>query len=175
MHKKAAVLIVNPVNGSGLFQYLEAFSQNNIPFTTFAVASTTTLMTDSGVIIKANERIGFLKGNEDEYDALVFSCGNAMLKFVENVDKPYYQDLIEVVKTFGAKDKLIIGHCVAALIFDNIEKAAGRKASIHPFVKSALHNMIGTDEKTTVDGNFFTAQDENVICELLPKVIEALK
>ena len=38
MAKKVAVLVVNPVNGSGLFQYLETFFENGIPFRTFAVA-----------------------------------------------------------------------------------------------------------------------------------------
>lgn len=38
MSKKAAVLAVNPVNGMGLFQYLEAFYENKIPYTLFAVA-----------------------------------------------------------------------------------------------------------------------------------------
>lgn len=41
MAKKVAVLVVNPVNGSGLFQYLETFFENGIPFRTFAVADTT--------------------------------------------------------------------------------------------------------------------------------------
>ena len=31
MAKKVAVLAVNPVNGFGLFQYLEAFFENGIP------------------------------------------------------------------------------------------------------------------------------------------------
>jgi len=30
MKKRVAVLAVNPVNGSGLFQYLEAFYENGI-------------------------------------------------------------------------------------------------------------------------------------------------
>ena len=38
MAKKVAVLAVNPVNGSGLFQYLEAFFENGIPYTVYAVS-----------------------------------------------------------------------------------------------------------------------------------------
>ena len=49
MVKKAAVLVVNPVNGAGLFQYLEAFFENGIPFRTFAVAETPQVTTNSGV------------------------------------------------------------------------------------------------------------------------------
>ena len=38
MAKKVAVLAVNPVNGFGLFQYLEAFFENGISYKVFAVA-----------------------------------------------------------------------------------------------------------------------------------------
>lgn len=36
MAKKVAVLAVNPVNGCGLFQYLEAFFENGISYKVFA-------------------------------------------------------------------------------------------------------------------------------------------
>ena len=39
MAKKVAVLAVDPVNGMGLFQYLEAFYENGIPYRVYAVAS----------------------------------------------------------------------------------------------------------------------------------------
>lgn len=48
MAKKVAVLVVNPVNGSGLFQYLETFFENGIPFRTFAVADTTNVKPTRG-------------------------------------------------------------------------------------------------------------------------------
>ena len=38
MAKKVAVLAVDPVNGMGLFQYLEAFYENGIPYRVYAVA-----------------------------------------------------------------------------------------------------------------------------------------
>ena len=40
MAKKVAVLAVNPVNGFGLFQYLESFFENGIPYKVFAVSDT---------------------------------------------------------------------------------------------------------------------------------------
>ena len=40
MSKKVAVLAVNPVNGYGLFQYLEAFYENGIAYKVFAVSNT---------------------------------------------------------------------------------------------------------------------------------------
>ena len=40
MAKKVAVLAVNPVNGFGLFQCLEAFFENGISYKVYAVADT---------------------------------------------------------------------------------------------------------------------------------------
>ena len=40
MAKQVAVLAVNPVNGFGLFQYLETFYENGIDYKVYAVAPT---------------------------------------------------------------------------------------------------------------------------------------
>ena len=78
MAKKVAVVAVNPVNGMGLFQYLETFYEHKIPCTLFAVAETTQIKTNSGVALTADRVIADLKGHESEYDALVFACGDAV-------------------------------------------------------------------------------------------------
>ena len=49
MAKKVAVLAVNPVNGFGLFQYLEAFFENAISYKVYAVAETKEIKTNSGI------------------------------------------------------------------------------------------------------------------------------
>ena len=49
MAKRAAVVAVNPVNGMGLFQYLETFFENKIPCTVFAVAESREIRTNSGI------------------------------------------------------------------------------------------------------------------------------
>ncbi len=106
MAKKVAVLAVNPVNGCGLFQYLEAFFfENGIPYKVFAVSDTKEIKTNSGVTLTVDDVIANLKGHEDEFDALVFSCGDAVPVFQQYADKPYNVDLMEVIKTFGEKRK----------------------------------------------------------------------
>ena len=65
MAKKVAVLAVNPVNGFGLFQYLEAFFENGIPYKVFAVADTKEIKTNSGITLFADAVIAHLKGHED--------------------------------------------------------------------------------------------------------------
>jgi transcriptional regulator GlxA family with amidase domain len=175
MTKKVAVLVVNPVNGHGLFQYLESFFENGISYTTFAVADTTQIKTNSGVSLQTDGVVANLKGNEDKYDVLVFACGDAMPKFSESAGKPEYQDMLAVIKTFGNSGKLIVGHCVGALMFDIAGIAAGKRVALHPFIKDALQGAIGTDEKSVVDGNFYTAQTENTLATLMPQLIEVLK
>ena len=134
MAKKVAVLAVNPVNGCGLFQYLEAFFENGISYKVFAVSDTKEIKTNSGISLTADDVIANLKGHEDEFDALVFSCGDAVPVFQQNADKPY-----------------------------------------NPLAKPAIQNGTATDKKSEIDGNFFTAQDENTIWTMMPQVIEALK
>lgn len=175
MEKKVAVLAVNPVNGAGLFQYLEAFFENDISFRTFAVADSTQIKTNSGVVMQADDVVANLKGHENEYDALVFACGDAMPKFGENAAQQFNQDMLAVMKAFDDKGKIMAGHCAVALLYDGIEVGKGKRVALHPLVKSVVKNVIATDDKFVVDGNLYTAQTENSICYLLPELLKALK
>ncbi|WP_459187923.1 DJ-1/PfpI family protein [Parabacteroides sp. APC149_11_2_Y6] len=175
MKKKVAVVAVNPVNGSGLFQYLEAFFENGITYTVFAVSDSKEIKTNSGITLFANDVIANLKGHEDEYEALVFACGDAVPVFAQNAEKPYNQDLLSVIGTFAQKDKKMIGHCAAALLFEIAGASEGKKVSVHPLAKPAIQKGIATDDDSTIDGNFFTAKEENHIWTMMPEVIKALK
>lgn len=175
MAKKVAVLAVNPVNGCGLFQYLEAFFENGIPYKVFAVADTKEIQTNSGIKLTVDDIIANLKGHEDEFDALVFSCGDAVPVFQQNADKPYNVDLLQVIKAFGDKGKIMIGHCAGAMMFDIAGITKGKKLAVHPLAKPAIQNGTATDEKSEIDGKFFTAQDENVIWTMMPEVIKTLQ
>lgn len=175
MAKKVAILAVNPVNGSGLFQYLESFFETGISYKVFAVAETTQIKTNSGVSLQADDVVANLKGKEDEFDALVFACGDAMPKFSENAGKPEYQNLLAVIKAFGDRGKWIIGHCVGGLLFDITGIAAGKRLALHPFVKGAVRSAIGTDEAFVIDGNFYTAQTEATLHLLMPELLKVLK
>lgn len=84
-------------------------------------------------------------------------------------------DFEEVIKTFGDKGKIMIGHCAGAMMFDFTGITKGKKVAVHPLAKPAIQNGTATDEKSEIDGNFFTAQDENTIWTMMPQVIKALK
>ena len=175
MAKRAAVVAVNPVNGMGLFQYLEAFFENKIPYTVFAVSDSREIRTNSGIGLTADDVIASLKGREDEYDALVFACGDAVPVFAQNADKPWNKDLMEVLKTFGEKGKPMIGHCAAGMMFGFAGTAAGRRVAVHPLAKAAVTGPVATDAAFEIDGNFYTAQEEHAIPAMIRQVIEALK
>ena len=175
MAKKVAVLAVNPVNGFGLFQYLESFFENGIPYKVFAVSDTREIKTNSGITLFADDVIANLKGHEDEFDALVFACGDAVPVFKDNAGKAYNVDLMEVIKVFGEKGKLMIGHCAAAMMFNFTGITAGKRLAVHPLVKPAIQTGQATDGKSEIDGNLYTAQDENTLWTMMPQLIEALK
>lgn len=175
MAKKVAVVAVNPVNGFGLFQYLEAFFENGISYKVYAVAENKEIKTNSGIALTADDVIANLKGHEDKYDAMVFACGDAIPVFRDNAGKPYNLDLMEVIKNFGEKGKIMIGHCAGAMMFDFTGVTSGKKLAVHPLAKPAISNGVATDEDSVVDGNFYTAKDENVIWTMMPQVLEALK
>ena len=175
MSKKVAVLAVNPVNGSGLFQYLEAFFENGISYKVFAFSDTGEFKTYSGIKLFVFVGIANLKGHEDEFDALVFGCGDAVPVFSENAGKQYNQDMLAVIKAFGDKGKIMIGHCAAAMMFEIAGVAKGKKVAVHPLAKPAIQSAQATAEKSEIDGNFYTAQCENAIWTMLPQVVEALK
>lgn len=174
MAKKVAVIAPNPVNGMGLFQYLEAFFENKIPYKTFAIAGSKEIKTNSGITITFDDVIANLKGHEKEYDALVFSCGDAMIPGAK-VDDKAMADALAVVAEFSKQGKLLIGHCAAAIIFDNAGAINGKKVAVHPYAKAAVKNGIATDDKFNIDQNIYTAQCEGSIWQLMPQLLEALK
>ena len=172
MAKRVAVLAVNPVNGMGLFQYLEAFYEHKIPFTVYAVSGSNEIRTNSGMGLTVNSTIAELKGHEDEFDALVFSCGDAIPVFQQHASEPWNVDLMEVLRAFGKRGKLMIGHCAGAMMFELAGITAGKRVAVHPLAKAAIQQGTATDEPSVVDGNFFTAQTEGTIWTMMPQLPE---
>lgn len=175
MAKRVAVLAVNPVNGMGLFQYLEAFYEHKVAYRLYAVSDTADIRTNSGVALQADDVIANLKGHSDEFDALVFACGDAVPVFREHASCSYNVDLFEVFREFEGKGKIMAGHCAAALLYEFAGVGAGRKLAVHPLAKPAVRKGIATDAEYEVDGNFYTAQCEHTLPVMLPQLLSALK
>lgn len=175
MSKKVAVVAVNPVNGMGLFQYLETFFENKISYKLYAVSNSVDIHTNSGIALQADDVIAHLKGHSSDYDALVFSCGDAIPVFAQHATEPYNVDLFSVIQEFVAAGKLMIGHCGAAVMFEFAGVSEGKKLAVHPMAKAAIQKGIASDAPFEVDGNFYTAQCEHTIPQMMPKVLEVLK
>lgn len=175
MSKKVAVIAVNPVNGFGLFHYLESFYENKIAYRVYAIDETVDIRTNSGIALKADDVIANLKGKSADYDALVFSCGDAIPVFAQHASEARYQDMFAVINEFAAAGKIIAGHCGGGLIFDIAGVTAGKKIATHPYVQANVKNGVATGKTSEVDGNFYTAQDEKNIGEIIPALIDALK
>lgn len=175
MAKQVAVLAVNPVNGSGLFQYLETFFEKGITYKVFAVSDSKNIRTNSGIAIETDDVIASLKGHANEYDALVFACGDAVPVFQNNAGKTYNLDMLSVIREFAEQNKIMAGHCAAALIFEIAGITEGKKVAVHPLAKPAIQKGIATDEAAITDGNFYTAQCEHTIPALMPELLKALQ
>ncbi|MFV0418690.1 MAG: DJ-1/PfpI family protein [Dysgonomonas sp.] len=175
MAKKVAVMAVNPVNGMGLFQYLETFFENGIEYKTFAVSDSKEIKTNSGITLILDDVVANLKNKENEFDAVVFSCGDAIPKYRENIDKQYNQDMLAVLKAFADKGKIIIGHCATAMLMESLGIIDNKKVAVHPYGKPAIQKAIATDEEFEIDGNIYTAQTENSLSLLLPELLKVLK
>ena len=133
------------------------------------------IRTNSGSGRPADDVIANLKGHEEEYDALVFACGDAVPVFAQHAGEPWNRDLMEVLKTFGETGKPMIGHCAAGMMFGFAGVAAGRRVAVHPMAKAAVTGPVATDAPFEIDGNFFTAQEEHAIPAMIGRVVEALK
>lgn len=175
MSKKAAVLAVNPVNGSGLFQYLETFYENGIGYEVFAVAPSRDIKTNSGISLRVSGTVAELKNRAGDFDAFVFACGDAMPVFGQHAKEQHNIDMMDVIRLFAGEKKIMAGHCAAALAFEIAGVDAGVRMSVHPLAAGAIKNGIATGEAGTCDGNFYTARDENDIRAILPALVEALK
>lgn len=175
MGKKVAVIAVNPVNGLGLFEYLESFFENGITYQVYAMDKSKNIKTNSGLSITLDGVVADLKGKENEFDAVVFACGDAMPQFAEIAGEDYVADTFEILAKFNSLNKMLIGHCAAAIMFDNAGVADGKKLAVHPFGKAAINKGIGTDDPYTIDKNIYTAQCENTIAQLMPILLDALK
>ncbi len=60
-------------------------------------------------------------------------------------------------------------------MFEFAGVSEGKKLAVHPMAKAAILKGIASDAPFEVDGNFYTAQYEHTIPQMMPKVLEALK
>ena len=108
-------------------------------------------------------------------DRVVVSCGGAIPVFQEQASEAYKLAMIDVIREFAAKGKLIIGHCAAALIFEKAGITVGKKVAVHPMAKVAIQQGQATDALYEVDGHLYTAQNEHSVEAMMPALFDVLR
>lgn len=173
--KEVTVLAVSPVNGYGLFQYLGVFFENGISYRVFAVTGSEEIKTSSGIVLTVDGVVASLKGHEDGYDALVFVCGDTAPVFRQNAGKSYNITMLKVIKAFDGRDKVMIGHCAAAMILDFTGITKGKKVTVHPLARPTTRNEEATNNSSETDGDFYATQDEDNVQTMIRKIMAALR
>ncbi|WP_418449905.1 DJ-1/PfpI family protein [Alistipes sp.] len=175
MAKRVAVVAVNPVNGLGLFSYLEAFFEHKIACEVFAVAPTAAIRTNSGIALQADGVVADLRGRAGEFDALVFACGDAVPVFAQHASEPWNVQLLEVIGEFAVAGKIMAGHCGAGLLFELAGVIDGRRVASHPMVQGLIRRGVASQADFESDGRFITAQCEHTLPAMIPLLLGALE
>ena len=175
MAKRVAVVAVNPVNGLGLFSYLEAFFEHKIACEVFAVAPTAAIRTNSGIALQADGVVADLRGRAGEFDALVFACGDAVPVFAQHASEPWNVALMEVIGEFTAAGKIMAGHCGAGLLFELAGVIDGRRVASHPMGQGLIRRGVASQADFESDGRFITAQCEHTLPAMIPLLLGALE
>lgn len=175
MGKNVAVLAVNPVNGAGLFQYLETFFESGIDYKVFAVAESRDIKTNSGYVLHTDDMVANLVDKVDWFDALVFACGDAIPVFSRCADEPYNRAMLDAIRRFATAGKILAGHCAAALIFDKAGVLNGAEVAVHPLASAGIRGGTVSVDDWAVDSLFYTARDEKCLYLVLPKLVEVLR
>ena len=138
MAKKVAVLAVNPVNGCGLFQYLEAFFENGISYKVFAVSNTKEIRTNSGIALIADDVIAVIAGiAATEVTGVARMCGNITNELVSKLG---VNNLSKGVKVVVENHHVRVN---LALELDYGVSIPEISKKVQDRVKAAIENMTG--------------------------------
>jgi 4-methyl-5(b-hydroxyethyl)-thiazole monophosphate biosynthesis len=103
----------------------------------------------------------------EDYDGIVLPGGNPGYKNLEN-----NQQVINFIKYFNSKGKLIAAICAAPTILESIGILEGKKATCFPKMKDKIRNYV--DEKVVVDGNIITSQGPGTAIEFALEIVKLI-
>ena len=99
---------------------------------------------------------------------------NAVPVFAKYADEPYNRSMMDVIRTFAAKGKILAGHCAAALIFDKAGVLDGARVAVHPLAAPGIKGGTAVAGESSVDSHVYTARDEKCLYLLLPELAGVL-
>jgi 4-methyl-5(b-hydroxyethyl)-thiazole monophosphate biosynthesis len=117
----------------------------------------------NGIKILCDKIISDVK--PEDYDGIVLPGGNPGYKNLEN-----NQQVINFIKYFNSKGKLIAAICAAPTILEKMGILEGKKATCFPKMKDKLRNYV--DEKVVVDGNIITSQGPGTAIEFALEIVK---
>lgn len=118
----------------------------------------------NGIKILCDKIIADVK--PEDYDGIVLPGGNPGYKNLEN-----NQQVINFIKHFNSKGKLIAAICAAPTILERIGILEGKKATCSPKMKDKIRNYV--DEKVVVDGNIITSQGPGTAIEFALEIVKS--
>jgi 4-methyl-5(b-hydroxyethyl)-thiazole monophosphate biosynthesis len=119
----------------------------------------------NGIKILCDKIISDVK--PEEYDGIILPGGNPGYKNLEN-----NQQVINFIKYFNSKGKLIAAICAAPTILESIGILEGKKATCFPKMKDKIRNYV--DEKVVVDGNIITSQGPGTAIEFALEIVKLI-
>jgi 4-methyl-5(b-hydroxyethyl)-thiazole monophosphate biosynthesis len=119
----------------------------------------------NGIKILCDKIISDVK--PEEYDGIILPGGNPGYKNLEN-----NQQVINFIKYFNSKGRLIAAICAAPTILERIGILEGKKATCFPSMKDKIRNYV--DEKVVVDGNIITSQGPGTAIEFALEIVKLI-
>ena len=116
----------------------------------------------NGIKILCDKVIADVK--PEDYDGIVLPGGNPGYKNLEN-----NQQVINFIKTFNSKGKLIAAICASPTILEKIGVLEGKKATCYPTMRDKIKNFV--DERVVVDKNVITSQGPGTAIEFALEIV----
>jgi len=116
----------------------------------------------NGIKILCDKVIADVK--PEDYDGIVLPGGNPGYKNLEN-----NQQVINFIKTFNSKGKLIAAICASPTILEKIGVLEGKKATCYPSMRDKIKNFV--DERVVVDKNVITSQGPGTAIEFALEIV----
>jgi len=116
----------------------------------------------NGIKILCDKVIADVK--PEDYDGIVLPGGNPGYKNLEN-----NQQVINFIKTFNSKGKLIAAICASPTILEKVGVLEGKKATCYPSMRDKIKNFV--DERVVVDKNVITSQGPGTAIEFALEIV----
>ena len=156
------------------------FTRDGIPYRVYAVADRREIGTDSGRTAHGRRYGGsVLKGHAER-----LRCARVQLRRCRARVRPACRRAVQS-RSDGSdqgvrrqRDRIVIGHCAAGMMFEKAGVASGRKLSAAcpaaPEPRASFRARPSTSLPPSI-GDFWTARDEGTIWTMMPRLLEESK